>query len=109
MGKEKCLGVITDNASNMKKTCKLLQADEKFKSLPIAYYSCVSHTLNLLMLDVVEVRTCSEIENISKAIIKNIISTHILKGNKKHQMFPQTSSKNQMGLIHKLFRKSYKK
>ncbi|KAL4153898.1 hypothetical protein QTP88_001731 [Uroleucon formosanum] len=81
LGKEKCLGVITDNASNMKKAWKLLQADDKFKSLPIAYYSCVSHTLNLLMLNVVKMKTCFEIENISKAIIKNIISTHILKAN----------------------------
>ncbi|KAL4113799.1 hypothetical protein QTP88_017372 [Uroleucon formosanum] len=80
LGKEKCLGIITDNASNMKKAWKLLKADDKFKSLPIAYYSCVSHTLNLLMLDVVKVKTCFEIENISKAIIKNLISTHILKG-----------------------------
>lgn len=81
LDRNKCLGVVTDNASSMKKAWILLQKDDRYKNLPIAFYSCICHTLNLLIADIIKLKSCMEIEKKSKNIVKNIISSHILKGN----------------------------
>lgn len=81
LDRNKCLGVVTDNASSMKKTWILLQKDDRYKNLPIAFYPCICHTLNLLIADIIKLKSCMDIEKKSKNIVKNIISSHILKGN----------------------------
>ncbi|KAL4091842.1 hypothetical protein QTP88_026458 [Uroleucon formosanum] len=80
LDRNKCLGVVTDNASSMKKAWILLQKDDRYKNLPIAFYPCICHTLNLLIADIIKLKSCKEIERKSKIIVKNIISSHILKG-----------------------------
>lgn len=81
IGKNRCLGVVSDNAAAMKKAWKILENDERYKNLPIAYYSCVCHTLNLLIHDILKLKNINAIEENAKFIVKTINNAHILKAN----------------------------
>jgi hypothetical protein len=69
-GAEKFLGIVTDNAKNMTKAWEILQM--KFKEYPIAYYGCIAHILNLIVNDVLKLKTYSDLQAQCKDIIKNI-------------------------------------
>jgi len=79
IGKDRCLGVVSDNAASMKKAWTILKNDPRYKDLPIAYYSCICHTLNLLVHDIFKLKNVSALEEIAKTIVKTINNTHILK------------------------------
>jgi len=68
IGKNRCLGVVTDNAAAMKKAWQILQSDNRYENLPIAYYSCFCHTLNLLIHDIVKLESFSKVEENAKKL-----------------------------------------
>jgi hypothetical protein len=45
----------------------------------IAVYSCAAHTLNLLTVDVLKLKSISNLENDCKSIVKDINNSHILR------------------------------
>jgi hypothetical protein len=63
----------------MKKAWTILKNDPRYKDLPIAYYSCICHTLNLLVHDIFKIQNVSALEEMAKTIVKTINNTHILK------------------------------
>lgn len=63
----------------MKKSWSLLQNDSKYKDLPIAYYACICHTLNLLFQDILKIKSSINIEDDAKRVVKDINNVHILK------------------------------
>lgn len=79
IGKNKCLGIVTDNAAAMKKAWQILQSDNRYENLPIAYYSCFCHTLNLCISDIVKLESFSTVEENAKKVVKTINNVHILK------------------------------
>lgn len=80
LGKEKCIAIITDNKILMQNVCTLLKRNENFKDLPIAYFSCVTYTLYMLILDFTKTEVYSKVMKYSKNIVENIISIPILEG-----------------------------
>ena len=58
-------GVVTDNASNMKKAWRLIE--EKYPT--IIYYECAAHGLNLIFCDMIKLETCKNIKR-AKGVIK---------------------------------------
>lgn len=79
IGKNRCLGVVSDNAASMKKAWTILKNDPRYKDLPIAYYSCICHTLNLLVYDIFKLKNVSALEEMAKKIVKTVNNIHILK------------------------------
>ena len=67
-------GVVTDNASNMKKAWRLIA--EKY--LTIICYGCAAHNLNLIFCDMMKVETCKNIIKRAKGVIKDIRHKHML-------------------------------
>lgn len=62
----KVLGIVTDNAKNMKGAWKILQ--EKYNHLQP--YGCVAHGLNLLAKDISSIESIAIIVNKGKEIVK---------------------------------------
>lgn len=73
------LGVVSDITASMKKAWTILKNDPSYKDLPMAYYSCICHTLNLLIHDIFKLKNVSALEEMVKTIVKTINNTHILK------------------------------
>ena len=59
-------GVVTDNASNMKKPWRLIE--EKY--LAIICYGYAAHGLNLIFCDMIKLETCKNIIKQAKDVIK---------------------------------------
>ncbi|CAH1736275.1 unnamed protein product [Aphis gossypii] len=74
VGPKKVLGIVTDNAKNMKGAWKILQ--EKYNHLQP--YGCVAHGLNLLAKDISSIESIAIIVNKGKEIVKEIIFSHRL-------------------------------
>lgn len=73
VGVEKFIGVVTDNAAAMEKAKSLI----KDKYAHITAYSCVSHTLNLLVGDIMKIESLKNLEVVCKQIVKEVTSSHI--------------------------------
>lgn len=73
IGPEKVVGVVSDNAAAMEKAKNLISA----KYQHIYGYSCISHTLNLLVGDVMKINSLKNVESSCKEIIKEVTSSHI--------------------------------
>ena len=67
-------GVVTDNASNMKKAWRLVE--EKYPS--IICYRCAAHGLNLIFCNMIKLETCKNITKRAKDVIKKIRHKHML-------------------------------
>lgn len=79
IGKNRCLGLVIDNPVAMKKAWQILQSDNRYENLPIAYYSCFCHTINLLIHDIVKLESFSTVKENAKKVVKTINNVHILK------------------------------
>ena len=67
-------GVVTDNASNMKKAWRLIE--EKYPT--IICYGCAAHGLNLIFCDMIKLETCKNIIKRAKGVIKEFRHKHLL-------------------------------
>ena len=74
VGSSKFVGVVTDNASNMRAAWRILE--EEFPHL--CCYGCAAHGLQLLMNDLAKTSTVSDVVNASTAVIKEIKRSHKL-------------------------------
>ena len=72
IGADKMFAVLSDNAAAMEKAKKLIT--EKFNH--ITAYSCASHTLNLLVGDIMKLTSLQNVESHCKGIIKDITGSH---------------------------------
>ena len=59
-------GIVTDNASNMKKAWRLIE--EKYPT--ITCDGCAAHGLNLIFCDMVKLETCKNLIKRAKGVIK---------------------------------------
>lgn len=73
IGANKTIGILSDNASAMEKAKRIVV--EQFPY--ITAYSCVTHTLNLFIGDIMKLPSLSSLEGSCKQIIKEIIGSHI--------------------------------
>lgn len=73
VGPEKFFGVVTDNAAPMEKAKVLIENRYNF----IQTYSCVSHTLNLLVSDLMNLHSLKHVEACCKEIVKEVTGSHI--------------------------------
>lgn len=73
IGPEKFIGIVTDNAAAMEKAKTLIQNQYDF----IYGYSCISHTLNLLVGDIMNLNSLKSIESSCKEIVKEVTSSHV--------------------------------
>ena len=67
-------GVVTDNASNMKKAWRLIE--EKYPT--IICYGCAAHGLNLIFCDMIKLEICKNIIKQAKGVIKEYRHKHML-------------------------------
>ena len=68
------MGIVTDNAANMKKAWKLLKI-----SYPLLNcYGCISHGLNLLFNDFIKIPTLCVLMSQATDIVKEIKNSHII-------------------------------
>ena len=67
-------GVVTDNASNMKKAWRLIEA----KYPAIICYGCAAHGLNLIFCDMIKLETCKNIAKRATVVIKEFRHKHML-------------------------------
>lgn len=74
IGPDRFLGVVTDNASNMKK------AWEELKKLypHLSCYGCIAHGLQLLLTDIGKLDTVKDIIARIKLVMKEVRNSHIL-------------------------------
>ena len=71
---KKVMGIVTDNAANMKKAWKLLKI-----SYPLFNcYGCISHGLNLLFNDFIKIPTLCVLMSQATDIVKEIKNSHII-------------------------------
>ena len=68
------IGVVTDNASNMKKAWRLIE--EKFPAKTC--YGCAAHGLNLIFCDIMKLETCKKMMEQAKDVIKDFKHKHML-------------------------------
>ena len=68
------IALVTDNASNMKKSWKLL--GEKYSELPC--YVCAAHSMNLIFGDLMKLETSKKVKHQAKQIAKEFKSKHTL-------------------------------
>ncbi|XP_047989603.1 zinc finger BED domain-containing protein 4-like [Leguminivora glycinivorella] len=73
IGSSKFLGIITDNAANMKKCGKLLT--DQYENT--TWVGCLAHTLNLLIGDVLKIDTVQETFKSVIAIVKSVLQSNI--------------------------------
>ena len=67
-------GVVTDNASTMKKAWRLLE--EKYSTITCC--GCAAHDLNLTFCDMIKLETCKNIIKRAKGVIKEFKHQHML-------------------------------
>jgi Protein of unknown function (DUF 659) len=68
VGASKFVGVVTDNASNMKAAWRKIEADYPH----ISCYGCAAHGLNLLLSDLGKLGTASDVLAQSNSVVKEI-------------------------------------
>ena len=68
------IGLVTDNASNMKRAWNLLQDEYP----EITCYGCAAHSLNLIFGDLTKLETLAQIVKNAKSIVKEFKSKHML-------------------------------
>ena len=68
------IALVSDNASNMKKSLKLL--GEKYSELTC--YGCAAHSMNLIFGDLMKLETLKKVKNQAKQIVKEFKSKHML-------------------------------
>jgi hypothetical protein len=73
IGSAKFLGIITDNAANMKKCGKLLT--DQYENT--TWVGCLAHTLNLLIGDVLKIDSVQETFKSVIAIVKSVLQSNI--------------------------------
>lgn len=76
IGLEKIMSIITDNARNMTASWNVLAG--KYPNSMFSCYGCAAHILNLLIHDILKIKTFDLIAAKSKLIIKTIKKSHIL-------------------------------
>ena len=69
------LAFVTDNASAMVKDKRIIQ--EKYRH--IAIYGCCAHCLNLLISDIMGLKTFDDIKIDANAVVKGINCSQMLK------------------------------
>lgn len=74
IGPEKFIAVVTDNAAAMEKAKSLLQGNN-YSFLTV--YSCIAHTLNLLVGDIMQLKSLQNIEVSCKEIVKEVTASHL--------------------------------
>lgn len=74
IGPRKILGVVTDNAKNMKSAWAILKKEYDH----LEAYGCVAHGLNLLAKDIAELECISSVIVNGKNIVKQINLSHML-------------------------------
>lgn len=77
VGPSKIIACCTDNAANMKKSWEILE--ERYIGLPITFYGCAAHILNLLFCDVMKFQSCIELNRRAVNIIKTIRRGAVLR------------------------------
>lgn len=78
-GKSRCLAVCADNASAMVRALRLLPEDPDLNDLPISYYGCIDHSLNLLATDILKQINFKRDKNNIIAISKTISCSQVLR------------------------------
>lgn len=73
LGPAKVIGLVTDNAAAMEKAKRLVI--KKFNH--ITAYSCIAHTLNLLVGDIMQINSLRTVEASCKEIVKEINGSHL--------------------------------
>ena len=68
------IALVTDNASNMKKSWKLL--GEKY--LELTCYGCAALSMNLIFGDLMKLETLKKVKHQVKQIVKKFQSKHVL-------------------------------
>ena len=67
-------GVVTDNASYMKKAWRLIEV----KYPTIISYGCAAHGLNLIFCDMTKLETCKNTIKRAKGVVKEFRHKHML-------------------------------
>lgn len=76
VGINRIVGCVTDNSRYMIKATQLLE--EKYCEYPISYYGCAAHILNLLIQDLVKLKSVTVVVNSAKSVINSIKEKTIL-------------------------------
>lgn len=74
IGSDKVFAVITDNAANMKAAWNLIQEDFPL----ITVIGCAAHALNLLLSDIMKLRTIKNLDKQAKKVIKYVKQKQIV-------------------------------
>ncbi|KAM7302142.1 uncharacterized protein ISCGN_017659 [Ixodes scapularis] len=70
----KVVALVTDNASNMQAACQMVTC--KFPH--IATIGCADHGLNLLLNDLMRLKTLEKVHQTSREVIKNVKQTQVV-------------------------------
>lgn len=77
IGSDKFVGVVTDNAANMKNAWTRIQEDAECPH--IVCYGCGAHGIQLLLGDVCNLPSATDILQKAKAIVKEVNNSHRLR------------------------------
>lgn len=82
LGINKVISIVTDNASNMKSTWKLIS--DMYPSNYFSCYGCCAHILNLFAQDILKLEVFACLITDCKVIVKTIKKSHILNATFKN-------------------------
>lgn len=75
VGSRNVLGLVTDNASAMLSARSLIATEFPH----ICTYSCAAHSTNLLVKDIVKLRSFQTLLKEAKSIVKEVNSSHVIR------------------------------
>lgn len=76
VGAEKVLGIVTDNAANMKCAWQILAT--RYEGDQISFYGCAAHTLNLVIRDIMKLPTVDVLVTHATSIVRAIKESHVI-------------------------------
>jgi hypothetical protein len=77
VGSGKFLAMVTDNAAAMVKAQKIVQEDPRFEH--VAGYGCAAHTLNLLVGDIMKLKSLHSLQSQCKAIVNEVNMSQVIR------------------------------
>jgi hypothetical protein len=96
VGAEKVFAVMTDNARNMKAAWDILK--QKYPNLITA--GCSAHGINLLLCDIMKLKTMQQLTTKAKELVKYIKRTHIVLAVYKRKMQAFICSRKSKDSVH---------
>ncbi|XP_077485379.1 uncharacterized protein LOC144095562 [Amblyomma americanum] len=74
LGSDKVVALVTDNASNMQAACSIVAS----KYEHITCIGCAAHGLNVLLNDLMKLKTLEDVHSTARQVIKYVKRTHIV-------------------------------